>query len=406
MSAESPRAATRPAMPARHYGLDWLRIGAFVLLILFHIGMYFTPGNWVVKTDHPIAWLALPMAAVTPWRLALLFVVSGFASHALLARLGGPAAFLRQRSLRLLLPLGFAMAVVIPPQSWVRLAGDHGYAASFWHFWANDYFRFGQLHGITLPAWEHLWFVAYLWAYTALLVAGIAFAPAWARARAARAVEALGKGSRLLWLPLCYFLPVRVAATFTVGESHGLFDDWLSDLVFLPAFLFGFALAATPSLWPAIARLWRPALLLALAGYAGLAAFEIAYPADIVAPHLPTALSRAATALTLWSAILVLLHVGQTLLNRDHPWRARLAEAVFPVYIVHQSAIVVAGWWLLGRGYPPLAEFALIVAATAGSCALFYVAARSIPWLAPFAGLSPKRRAAAPAALVPPLPAA
>lgn len=26
---------------ARHYGLDWLRIGAFALLILFHIGMYF-----------------------------------------------------------------------------------------------------------------------------------------------------------------------------------------------------------------------------------------------------------------------------------------------------------------------------------------------------------------------------
>lgn len=29
---------------ARHYGMDWLRIGAFALLILYHIGMYFVPG--------------------------------------------------------------------------------------------------------------------------------------------------------------------------------------------------------------------------------------------------------------------------------------------------------------------------------------------------------------------------
>jgi len=27
----------------RHYGMDWLRIGAFALLILYHIGMYFVP---------------------------------------------------------------------------------------------------------------------------------------------------------------------------------------------------------------------------------------------------------------------------------------------------------------------------------------------------------------------------
>ena len=34
----------------RHFGLDWLRIGAFGLLILYHVGMVFAPWDWVVKS--------------------------------------------------------------------------------------------------------------------------------------------------------------------------------------------------------------------------------------------------------------------------------------------------------------------------------------------------------------------
>ena len=33
----------------RHFGMDWLRIGAFALLILYHIGMVFVPWNFHVK---------------------------------------------------------------------------------------------------------------------------------------------------------------------------------------------------------------------------------------------------------------------------------------------------------------------------------------------------------------------
>ena len=57
----------------RLYGLDWLRIGAFALLILYHIGMFFVPWEWHVKTSRPIEWLEIPMMAINPWRLALAF---------------------------------------------------------------------------------------------------------------------------------------------------------------------------------------------------------------------------------------------------------------------------------------------------------------------------------------------
>ncbi len=67
----------------RHYGMDWLRIGAFALLILYHIGMYFVPWGWHVTIAEPFDWVAIQMLATNGWRLALPFLVSAYAGAAL-----------------------------------------------------------------------------------------------------------------------------------------------------------------------------------------------------------------------------------------------------------------------------------------------------------------------------------
>ena len=67
----------------RHYGLDWLRIAAFALLIVYHVAMVFAPWHWVIKAHHTYLALTLSMALLTPWRLPLLFAVSGYASRRL-----------------------------------------------------------------------------------------------------------------------------------------------------------------------------------------------------------------------------------------------------------------------------------------------------------------------------------
>ena len=36
----------------RRYDLDWVRVGAFLLLILYHIGMYYVTWDWHVKSPH------------------------------------------------------------------------------------------------------------------------------------------------------------------------------------------------------------------------------------------------------------------------------------------------------------------------------------------------------------------
>lgn len=375
----------------RHYGLDWLRVGAFGLLILYHLCMAFVTGDWLVKLAR-IEWLAYPMLFVAPWRLGVLFIIAGFASRALLAKLGSAEAFAWQRTRRLILPLLFAMALIVPPQIWINLQLNHGYAGSYAHFLAHDAFGFGAYDGVTLPGWEHLWFVFYLWLYTMLLVAGAAIVPASLKAGLGGAFARLAGGQRLLWLPLLYFVPARVAITFTTGETSGLFNNWLSDAVYLPCFLFGFGLAGTPALWAGIGRVWKAALALALASYAILVTIETAYPADLTPPHLVMALDRAALAAMMWGMALVMLRLADTVLNRDHRWRARLSEAVFPFYIIHQTIIVVCAWWLLPARLPAGLAFLILLGATAAGCWLFYQAGRALPALRPLIGLAPAPR--------------
>ena len=103
----------REDLGSRRYDLDWVRIGAFMLLILFHVGMYYVTWDWHVKSPHASSDIEPLMMLTSPWRLSLLFLVSGVATGYLLAR--GAGNFLGQRSIRLLIPLAFGMLVIVPP---------------------------------------------------------------------------------------------------------------------------------------------------------------------------------------------------------------------------------------------------------------------------------------------------
>lgn len=370
----------------RHYGMDWLRIAAFALLILYHIGMYFVPWGWHVKIDPTIDWVALPMYASNGWRLPLLFLVSGYASAALLAKLGGAGAFARSRSARLLIPLLFAIIVVIPPQPWVELVGQHGYPHGFLHFWAADYFRFGALDGIILPTWQHLWFVVYLWAYTMLAALLLAVVPAAMRARIADGAARLLGGWGLLIVPMLWWLAVY-AAFPEHDETHALFDDGPSHLHYLMAFGVGWLLRVRPELFAAVARCWKAAAVLAVVAFLPIAWVESTWPGDSKAPDWAVTMFHVARQVQGWATIVALLGVADAKWNRDHPKRAMLAEAVFPFYIIHQTIIVVVGWYLLRADVAALPSFLILLFATIIGCWLFYAIGRSIGWLRPLIGL-------------------
>src|SRR5260370_38081584 len=93
--------------PERRPDLDWLRLGAVYLLLAFHSAKVFdrTPFYHLKNTDQSTA-LTVFTSAVHQWHMPLLFVLAGWSITPSLHR-RSRRQFLRERRLRLLVPLSF-----------------------------------------------------------------------------------------------------------------------------------------------------------------------------------------------------------------------------------------------------------------------------------------------------------
>ena len=64
-------------MRNRRYNVDWVRVLAFDLLILYHIGCVFASFDFHIKNNVIVEWIEHPMYFLSQWRIPLLFVISG-----------------------------------------------------------------------------------------------------------------------------------------------------------------------------------------------------------------------------------------------------------------------------------------------------------------------------------------
>jgi hypothetical protein len=159
-------------------------------------------------------------------------------------------------------------------------------------------------------------------------------------------------------------------------------------------------MARVPGFWPRVAALRWTCLALALAGWALLMlwiALDDAGGIDGTRWELIAKPMRANYALLAWSAILAACGFAQRHLDRDGPARRYLTEAMFPLYILHQTLIVVLAHALKPLHRPPgLEALLLVVLVTVLSFAGFEIV-RRVPLLRPLFGLGPRPRIATPA---------
>lgn len=382
----------------RRYDLDWVRVCAFGVLVLYHVGMYYVTWSWHVKSPFASTTLEPLMMLSSPWRLSLLFLVSGVATAFLFGGASGtdPDAgskrrLLGSRSWRLLVPLAFGIAVVVPPQSYYEVVEQlpGGYHAGYLAFlgqYFTGYDGFCDAEGcLYVPTWNHLWFVAYLWAYTAVVWLIWAVAP--------RALQNLGRllerplsGLGALILPALLLGGLRIALASRFEQTHALIDDWYSHAQYFSVFLLGFLLARAAPFWDALVRLRWLALLLWLASWAGLLAYFHAY-ADADPPEMLRMAMRAVWGLDQWCAIVAVLGFARHWNPGDSRALRYLVPAVFPVYILHQTIIVVVAHNLKPLGLTPAVEGPLLVLMTFVLAFGLYEVIRRVGWLRPLFGL-------------------
>ena len=387
-----------PAPPRRN-DVDAVRALAFAVLILYHLGMLYVAGeDWHIRSPHSYEWLKLPMLFVNRWRMDLIFLLSGIAS-AFMLKSGQPWRFLRQRNLRLLLPLLFGCLVIVPIQPYVQGVGNGVVAPGFIAFlekyftggpWPVDAFD-GWKDSFT---WNHLWYLAYLWVYTVVL------ALLWPvlDSRIGRALRARLTGLRgaaLLLLPALPLFAWTWLLQARYPDTGDLVHDTYRHTMYFTCFLYGVLMARDAALWDEIRRLRRASLAIALAMVAPYLWMVATLPDDI-GPGLQ-ALVWALRNLYVWTMLLALLGWSAQYLDRPFRWLPWAREAVYPWYLLHQSLIVLLAYWIIPLHWSGPVEAMAVLAGTVAGCWSVFAVVRRVRWLRPLFGLSavaPRQQAA------------
>jgi len=359
----------------RRFDIDALRVLLLGLLILFHVGALYTGWDWFLSSQYQSRWIAYLSAPLHLWRMSLLFFISGLAINFMRRDSnGGGCEILRLRSTRLLIPLFFGTLFLVPIQPYCQAVWHHRIEPGFLRFLA-DYYRLkpwanGTFYGAEdRLATGQLWYLLYLWLYTAALVLILPLLDGGSGQRMRHWLCSL-RGAALLLIPA---LP-KIFALFVLSQRFAgrdmLVEDWSHHVSYFSFFLLGHLVATDEGFWSELVRLRTFALAVAVILWpvcvlAGKQA-DHALAGNAAVPLLADILAAVDT----WAWVAAVLGWAATLLNRPFKWLPYASDAIIPWYMLHQSIIVGVAFVLVPMKLGPLLEPLLVIAATVAGCGL------------------------------------
>ncbi len=341
----------------RRYDIDWLRVIAMLAVFLFHCTRLFDTEGWHVKNAEQSELLFVAMRGlIWPWVMELFFLLSGVGTwYVLKSRTAG--AYLWARVKRLLIPLyTVGLFILLPPQFYLELFTNSGYRGTFWQIlpryfagfappritpWPDTLFPF--------PFSGHLWFLQYLFLISLVSLPLLLYLRSQQGQRWVTRLAGWcdGRGGILLFV-----IPLALAL---IG-LRGLFEaqrSWADFVWYTIFFVIGYLLPADKRFTDAIKRhgwlclaLW----LVSFSGGIGLLVLALGYDPFPGRERfsLLYVLFQIVWSISSWSAVVFVLSIGAKYLNSNHKVLAYANEAVLPFYLIHQTMILVVGFFVLG----------------------------------------------------------
>lgn len=364
-----------PAVVDRRPDVDWLRVFATYLLLVFHVGMVFNPAPFYHIRNADLSFVFLIVCGfIGLWHMPLFFLLAGWSAYASLS-LRGTSGFLRERFFRLFIPLVAGCVLLMPPIKYLELSSglDANYTGLYVAPALQDGFRqvipsglppaapFDQTLREFLPTfftdltrftWAHLWFVAYLLAFTLL------YLPLFARLRGVSGWRERRVPAAWVYAPIVPLAVVQVTMRERWPGLQNLIDDWANVAYYSTYLIAGFLLARFPALEAAVHRERTRALGIALAA-------TLVLLLGVLRVFWSPPVILACTAIAGWCFVVALLGWGREWLSFRTPALDYLTESAFPVYLLHQAAIVIPGYFLIQLPLPIWAKFLLLLAVAA-----------------------------------------
>ena len=353
--------------PERRHDIDWLRLLAVGLLFPFHTARIFDVwGNFYAKNDQLSNALTYLLGYLNQWHMPLFFLLAGASTwFALRFRSGG--RYVKERFLRLLIPFIFGVLVIVPPQSYLGLRNHSDYAQYFWQWYPHFFQPISQdldgyfLGGFTLG---HLWFIFYLFIFSLVAL------PLFLYLNSQPGQRATARLAAFFNRPGAIFL-----LGFPVFAMSRILDFYPDPFYFITFFIYGYLLMTDGRFGEAIDRYKALALILGPVVSLIRPYFDIfGWPESI--PHWSgPILSIYFEGFVPWFCLIAILGYGKQFLNFTNKFLKYGAEASYPFYTLHQTLIIIVGFYVVQWRVGVPAKYAtILVGAFVASVVLYDLA--------------------------------
>jgi glucan biosynthesis protein C len=375
----------------RRNDLDWLRLIAIVILLFYHTGMWFNTWGWHVKNAETSTAFNYWMVWLHFWRMPLLLFISGAGTYMAMGK-RTTRQFARERFRRLFIPVLFGIFVIVPPQIYYEHINEY---SSYWDFYKTVFNLVPYPEGST--SWHHLWFVVYLLVYSMILIPFLTYIRSQrSQGLKVRAAQWMSSAAGIIWVPSVFiFITQLLLRPFFPDETHDL-TDLAFFVLYLCYFFFGILFYSVPGLWDGAGanrnQLLVWALCLSALFYAsyfqmtGVFAFSLEYQtAELIFDISGVFMG--------WAVLITLIGFGQHYLNRPHPLLKYVNEGLYPFYILHQTVIIVLGYYVCQLDWSIAAKFWITSVLTLVSCVGFFLLIiRPFNWVRVLFGMKPNIR--------------
>jgi hypothetical protein len=350
----------------RRNEIDTLRVIATILLIYFHTAMIFNIWSVFHLKDNELSLeAALFVSFLNIWHMPLFFFLAGISTYYALG-FRTRDEYIRERVKRLLIPLIVGILIVVPPQVYYeRLAYwsetrhspinfNGSYLEFYPHFFIGIYPN-GNF------SWHHLWFMWYLFFISLIaLPLFLRLKSKDGKQKIANIASSLEK-RRKIFLFAVPLIIVNISLRWIFPESHDFIFDWAAILHFLFIFVFGFVVVADSRFEDSIARNKDLALGLALV----ISIFTLTFDAlmymnsnsnpslnaylvnNFLISILIYIIGKALWSICVWCWLIAFLGYGRKYLNKQNSFIKYFSEIALPYYILHQTFIIIIGFYVI-----------------------------------------------------------
>jgi glucan biosynthesis protein C len=329
-----------PVKPTRLHYIDWLRVLAMFTIFFFHNARFFDFEDWHVKNGVTGLGPEIFIDFLAQWMMPLFFILAGAAVYyALRFRTAG--AFVKERTLRILIPLiilGFF--VISPPQVYLERLTHGEFSGSFFQFYPHYFDGLYGLGGNFAWMGMHLWFLVLLFVYSLIALPFFLSSKRTGRSLFSRLATLFEKPWTLI-IPVLLFAGLERFVDVPVKPGGWSF---ISYLVF---FIGGYMIFSNTRIQENIRKYAVIALVTAVVLQAlGYILWFVIKP-DI--PYGTPGYAGLGIMLNLRSLcwIIAILGLASRFLDFNNRFLGYANEAVLPFYILHQTIILIIGFFVV-----------------------------------------------------------